>query len=206
MGDRSTLLVDKLRKFGGLIRDAAERYAVPGKVDEEDVTQECLILINELMDRYPNCDPASDGFNALVKGAVYRRVISLTRKYLGKGRNYHRECYIDDASVISSSDRHPSSEMEYRETVDVIQSSLPEETKKLFTLLHTEPDNLMTKLEEYNTKVWNWPNGDKRSLKIKCRDPHRHEFLAFYLGWTKQKIRYHMSIIRSRTKEVLFES
>lgn len=204
--DRNDLLTRKFKEFEGLFRDAAKRYRIPAKVDEEDVLQECLILINELLNDYPNVDPDSHDFTKILKTAVYRRVISLVRKHLTESRNYHLESHSDGSEIAarwSSDSCMPSTRIEFTELKDQIRAGLTNsDTIALWELLAGD-SGIMDTLDRYNDHEWTRRDGTKWKLTRKCRDPYKLEVLRFHLGWDTKTIQYHMRIIRRRAKSVL---
>jgi hypothetical protein len=217
---RSDVLIAKSKQFRGLVKDATRRYGIPGRVDEEELLQECLILINELMDKYPDCDPDSEGFSALMKTAFYRRVISLVRPHLTDRRNYHLERHsggeedavnFEDIHAPTSHDEKffwlnmgvdPSESAALNECVELIDEDLPEDTQKLFAYLRSLPSDVKDRMEEYNNQERDFPEG-KRKMKSRCRDPYNQMFISHYFGWKKAKTRYHLNLIQQKAKETL---
>jgi hypothetical protein len=223
---RDQILLAKQQEYNGLVRDATRRYGIPGRVDEDDICQQCLILVNELLDEYPDVDPMSEEFNALVKTAFYRRVISVVRTHLTKKRDYHREVLIttyreDGQSRPSLDSLNPGAirdadfywtrttdhvaQVEYEDTVRAMGEGMSEETQELLQFLAHPPEYLDALLADYNDQVWDMPDGTTRRLKTKCHNIHNQEFIAFCLDWPKQKVRYHLRILRSKAETCLKE-
>lgn len=195
-------LVSNYSRLESYISNTARRFAVPGKIDIEDLSQAALILVNRLMEDYPNC--CCDEFDALARTAIHNRVIDLVRPFLSKKRDYHKEnVVVEDLDIYKSPqnlfwwckyDPDLLEAVHYQDLcISIEQTFCNSETRRLWRALTFDPAEMDHALQARNAEVD--PAHPRHSLTYTA--------IANHLDWTLHKVQYHMNLIRKSVRKFL---
>ena len=94
---RSATITRKWHDLRKYIHGTAKRFAIPGKVDEEDLLSEGLFLIAEVLDRYPQMDFTSEDFDKILKRSIRLGIIDRVRGFYTQMRDPARETVLNES-------------------------------------------------------------------------------------------------------------
>jgi hypothetical protein len=159
-------------------RKFAKNYTIPGKLDVDEIADECLLLSVELIDRYPEIDPFSEEFAKILWRSIYNRIMTMLRYWHAGVRDYRRdESLGENVGVRPSQGCCDRSELCCRD--------IDGPSRELWEFL-TDSVATFEALDLYN-----------RGTKLK-RSRLTLKAVAEYLGWTVRKVRYQMRRLRQQ--------
>lgn len=204
-----------LKKFNSLIQFAAERMAIPGKIDSDDQYQEGCLVLKEVLDTtlnggvYGFADPNCNEFAAVFKTGLWWRLTQKLNAHKAKCRDVRKETspYIssDEGDEIALWDfdtevcrmtslfEMPGSALEFKEVLGLINGRLPENGKKLVALF-IDPTPMKDLIEEY--------------VKGRQRVPNKRiplHLYRTYLGMTRFPFEDLMYLVKNVVLEVMVE-
>ena len=167
--------------WAGLIHAAANRMAIPGRLDHDDLCQEAQMLLWEMVEEGDYPTDSSD-FSKLYKTRLWHRMTDLVRRERTEGRDYRREIHADsngfhagrgDANVGSywesnretpglfdrSTGEDPAAVVEAEDSLRHLRAALAKPTDRVLLSELLQPSEELQELHRAYLAAKGWQSG-----------------------------------------------
>lgn len=192
----------KFQEFEPYVLTIVRSHTIPGKLVEEDLVSEALILIYELSEAYDEIDIASERFDRLFKRSLVNHIRGRVAEAKRHRRDVRRETAYYREDNMPAADPDPVVEAEFRETKRQVSSLLEGDARVLWKLLSGDlPSRLIGAVADAQERLYQHrpylPHSNSRAV------------LAEALGWYHDdpnhsyRIRRALGEIRDAVVEVM---